>query len=184
MGATDAQKTAGAATGVPTITEDDRRAIREFNSAIRAFESLYDTRAHDLGMPAGTFDVLYALYAEGQGCSQRVLCDRCYANKQTVNSTVQRLRREGLVRMEPGPGRQTRVFLTDEGQRVAQAAIGPVVDAELAVMGEMSRGGRETFLALLRRYVTSMRERFERMGVPAAIRDRGADDGASDDARA
>jgi DNA-binding MarR family transcriptional regulator len=114
------------------ITEGQRRTLREWNNAIRRVDGEYDRVARVAGLSPNAFDILYTLYAEGEGCSQRELCERCYSNKQTVNSTVHRLAEQGVVSLGRTGSRSSCVELTPQGRRLAEAVVDPVARAELA----------------------------------------------------
>ncbi len=130
------------------ITEGQRRTLREWNNAIRRVDGEYDRIARVAGLSPNAFDILYTLYAEGEGCSQRELCERCFSNKQTVNSAVHRLAEQGVVSLGRTGSRSSCVELTPQGRRLAEVVVDPVARAELASLesrrlarDELARGG-------------------------------------------
>ena len=132
--------------------EATRQDVIQVNELDKSISALYDRVAAASGLPDATFDILYALTAYGDGCSQRELCDRCWIGKQTVHSAIGRLAKRGLLSIEPGRGRATRVVLTAEGRALAEAKVSPIVEAETRALSDFGQAEREQALHLLERY--------------------------------
>ncbi len=109
---------------------DVRELQDAFDRDIKAIDEAYERAAKRSGLSPASFDILYALYAYGDGCTQKDLCARCFDGKQTINSAVHRMVREGLLSLEAGRGRSTSVYLTDAGRASAAQSIVPVMTAE------------------------------------------------------
>lgn len=124
--------------------------------AMKSTDDAYVRVARKLGLSESAFDILYALAIDGEGCTQAHLCEISYSNKQTVNSSIHKLEREGIVRLEPGIGRSTLVFLTDAGRRLVEEKIKPVVDAELAALEAVPPVQRTALLDALERYTEAL----------------------------
>lgn len=127
-----------------SVTRAQRRLLRMFNDIERSLDGAYAGVAARWGISDSAFDILYTLIAEGDGCTQRELCDRCFCNKQTVNSSVHRLVGQGLLSVTRHEGgRTSEVRLTPEGEEFARQVMAPVVSAELAFIRDIARGAGE-----------------------------------------
>ena len=91
--------------------------------------------------------VLWTLTELGEGCAQRDICRQFALTKQTVHSSVQKLAKEGLLSLRPGPGREVQVFLTESGQALIREKILPLKQAEEAAYLRM---GGEKLAEMLR----------------------------------
>ena len=90
-----------------------RAAYERVNRILRRFDRAYSSAATQVGLSDSALDVLWALYDAGEGCLQRDICAFSCLGKQTVNSSVHKLVKEGMLRLEPAQaGRGMRVFLT------------------------------------------------------------------------
>jgi DNA-binding MarR family transcriptional regulator len=71
------------------------------------------------GVVPGQFAQLLALFEE-DGLTQRDLCDRVRIEQATMANTLQRMERDGLVRVVPDPDdrRRVRVYLTDRARAI------------------------------------------------------------------
>jgi len=141
------------------------QALQEFNRIYKEMNELYHEFARNLQLSDSAFNILYALCVLGDGCLQRDVCAMSAISKQTVNSSVRRLERAGLIYFKPGRGRDMHMFLTEAGRQLAEEKIRPVLAAECAVFAAMEPEQRETLLALNRAYLTQLRQTAEQAGL-------------------
>ena len=144
--------------------EATRLDVIQVNELDKSINALYDHAGAASGLPDATFDILYTLVLYGDGCSQRELCDRCWIGKQTIHSAIGRLVKRGLLSIEPGRGRATRVVLTPEGRALAEAKVSPIVEAEMRALSEFSQAEREQAHHLLARYHDALAREFAAIG--------------------
>ena len=85
---------------------------RRLNNLEKDIDSIFTRAAVHVGLSDSAFDILYALEAYGDGCSQKDLCERCWMGKQTINSSIKRLCEQGILEKTAGPGRTTTISLT------------------------------------------------------------------------
>lgn len=146
------------------MTTDLMALQRAIDAASKRIDEAYHRAARAAGLSDSSFDILYALHVAGEGCSQRRLCELCFTGKQTVNSAIKRLQDEGTLRVEPGTGRMTRIFLTQQGRRIVAERIAPIIDAELAALTTIPSGQRATLVSALTTYSTALSSEFDAIG--------------------
>ena len=74
------------------------RAYEAFDSFWREQNQLYRDVATSFGISESAFSILYAIFLAGEkGISQRDICVQMCIGKQTVNSSIHKLEREGVV---------------------------------------------------------------------------------------
>lgn len=157
------------------LVDDVRSSIgdaRRLNLYFEELNSLYNGISRNLGVSNNTFNILYALLseenltsatgdtAEPQGLSQKQIGDMAFIPKQTVNYSVKQLRKQGLVREEPITGRESRLYLTDEGRDLARKCILPVVEAECKAIEAFDEDQRCAALDLFGAYIAELRRTF------------------------
>lgn len=98
------------------------RVYEALDSFWREQNQLYRDVATSFGISESAFDILYAIYLAGEsGISQRDICVQMCIGKQTVNSSIHKLEREGVVVLESGPGRRGLLaHLTPVGLELAE----------------------------------------------------------------
>lgn len=82
-----------------------------------------------------------------------------FISKQTVSSSIRKLKREGLIRLVPGRGREMQIFLTDSGRKLVEEKIVPIVNMENAAFLEMTSEESRELLRLTEKYISCLRKR-------------------------
>ena len=138
------------------------RAYEAFDSFWREQNQLYRDVATSFGISESAFSILYAIFLAGEnGISQRDICVQMCIGKQTVNSSIHKLEREGVVELKSGPGRRGLLaHLTPVGLELAERTIVPMIEAELAALREFDDWELELSLLLGRRYTDALRSHF------------------------
>lgn len=138
------------------------RAYEALDSFWREQNQLYRDVATSFGISESAFDILYAIYLAGEsGISQRDICVQMCIGKQTVNSSIHKLEREGAVVLEGGAGRRGMLaHLTPAGRKFAERTVVPMIEAELAALREFDDSELELSLLLGRRYTDALRAHF------------------------
>lgn len=138
------------------------RAYEALDSFWREQNQLYRDVATSFGISESAFSILYAIFLAGEkGISQRDICVQMCIGKQTVNSSIHKLEREGVVVLKSGPGRRGLLaHLTPVGFEFAERTVAPMVEAELAALREFDDRELELSLLLGRRYTDALRSHF------------------------
>ncbi|MCI9468187.1 MAG: winged helix-turn-helix transcriptional regulator [Oscillospiraceae bacterium] len=136
-------------------------ALQDFNHNFKALTDVYHTIAKKLSLSDSEFDVLYALYILGEGCTQKAICDYAWVSKQTIHSAVRKLEQQGALRLERGQGREARVFLTDAGRKLVDAKIPPVVAAEEKAIQDTDGYIRFVMKGVIEEFTDSLRQSAE-----------------------
>ena len=105
--------------------------LAQLNAVHREMDEVYHQTAKALGFSDGAFWILYAVReADGQ-LTQRELCDRMFMPKQTVNSALKKMEREGVLELRPAENRRgKRVFLGEKGRSLAERTVDALFAAE------------------------------------------------------
>ena len=148
-------------TGV-SVPGNIARAYEALDSFWREQNQLYRDVAASFGISESAFNILYAIYLAGEkGIAQRDICMQMCIGKQTVNSSIHKLEREGVVALKSGLGRRGLLaHLTPVGLELAERTIIPMIEAELAALREFDDRELELSLLLGRRYTDALRSHF------------------------
>jgi len=120
------------------------KEMREYCRIYKELSEVYHMIALRLGMSDSVFDILYAVYVLGEGCTQKDIGKYACATKSTIHSAVHKLERDGILRLERRNARESRVFLTPAGRALVDRKIARVVDME-----ERAFGGTAPLLRIL-----------------------------------
>lgn len=131
--------------------------VRELYGVFRQIDEFYHEVAAAQGLSDSAYTVLQTVLVQGEGCTQTEICRRTFLNKQTVNSSVRKLREDGILRLEKGRGREAGLYLTERGARVVRERVLPLEEAERRAFAGMSAGDRADILRLTRLYLDAIR---------------------------
>lgn len=133
--------------------------LREFSHLYKKMEELYHSLSLKIGLSDSAFSILYTICEGGDGCSQTYICGQICASKQTINSAIQKLERQGLLCLRKGEnGRERRIYLTEAGRKLVRERIHPIMAMEDRAFVRMPREERAELLRLTRKYAMAMLE--------------------------
>ena len=123
----------------------------------RLVRTLADAELAEVGVAAPACGVLLRL-AGDDGLTQAEIARRQRVEAPTMCRTVDRLVRDGLVERRPDPGdrRATRVHLTADGRRAADAGAAVVHDIETRAFTGLDAAERATLADLLGRVIETL----------------------------
>lgn len=144
--------------------------IRALNAALTQLYKKEDELYHRYSVYCGLSDpalwVLYTLYEEEDRIlTQNDLVALWSFPKQTVNYTVSGLVQDGLLRLEQLPGGRNRkaVLLTEEGERMCEEKILPLLLAEERSLLCLSEEEQELLIRLNQKQCTAFEAEIEQL---------------------
>ena len=145
------------------MTEKTNELLRNFNRIDKEFNDIYHEVAVKMGISDSAFSIFYILHDLGDGCLQKDICYEAFANKQTVNSSIRKLEREGYLYLKHGRGRDKHIFLTETGRQFVERYIVPVVQKENAAFTALQPEEQEELLRLTKIYIESLKEKLNEL---------------------
>ncbi|MFR6313243.1 MAG: MarR family winged helix-turn-helix transcriptional regulator [Ruminococcus sp.] len=104
-------------------------------------------------------DIYYTLCVLGDGCLQRDICNLALTSKQTINSALKKMEKQGFLWLEAGKGREKHIHLTPAGKKIQEHRVRPIYLAEQAVLAEMGDPEQTQLIALLEKYIRLLQQR-------------------------
>lgn len=143
--------------------KNTNKRLSEYNRIIKKNDELYHNMAKNFGMPDCAFWILYMLREEKKYLTQCSICDALYQPKQTVNSALKKLEKDGYITLEGTGGRNGKqINLTVKGIGLASQTVDRVIDLEKKALGGLTIEEQKTFLSLFNKYTdlleTNMQE--------------------------
>ena len=137
--------------------------IQRFNHLIGEIEAVYHEIAWKQGLSDSVFEILYTICNYGDSCMLKDICHKIGLSKQTVNSALRKLEKEGIVYLELADARHKRVYLTEEGKDLARRTALRVIDAENDILASWKQEDVETYLTLTKRYLLAFQEKAQNL---------------------
>lgn len=137
------------------------RYLKEFNRLHREMEQIYHGLAVKAGMSDSAFIIFYTIVELKEGCLQKDIADWCSLSRQTINSSIQNLRKQGYISIDSSRGREKEIFLTKAGKQLVEKKIFPIMEMEQSVFEEMSFLDCQKMLELMDGYVRKFKKKAE-----------------------
>lgn len=127
------------------------------NHAARLLARQLDAGLTPLGLSTGPFPLLLHLW-EQDGLTQKALVERLGYEQPTVAATLSRMERDGLVERRPDPqdGRAQRIWLTERGRSLQNAAEAEAEAVNGRALAGLSPQEAGQFVEMVRRVVNSL----------------------------
>lgn len=135
--------------------------IRHYNCVVNEINAIYHNAALRMGISNSVQSILYVICENGSSCPQSEIYKQTGIRRQTINSAIRKLEQEGLVRLEPGQGRNTIVRLTGAGETVADRVARPILQIENEIFGAWTSEELRLYQDLTERYRDALKQKLE-----------------------
>ena len=133
--------------------------MKRCNHLLGEIEAVYHEIALKFGLSDSTMIILYTICDEGDKCLLKDICRRSGLSKQTVNSALRKLEKEGIVRLEAAGARSKNVCLTEKGKDLAKGTAVRVIEAENEILASWGQEDVEKYLELLEHFLRDLTEK-------------------------
>lgn len=146
------------------MDSDVKKKLEANKRQVQELTGVYRSAISRLGNSENEFWVWYTLIAMDGEHSQQDICSRWLIPKQTVNTIVAHMVKNGLAFLEVEPGTRNRkiIRLTDKGRAYGEKMVRPVSDAENRAFNRLPESDRIAGMAALDRYISILKEEIEK----------------------
>jgi hypothetical protein len=137
--------------------------IEKYNCVMNEIQSIYHDAAMRAGISNSIQNILYVICENGDRCLQSEIYKQTGISRQTINSAIRKLEKDGIVYLEQGQGRNTIVCLTDEGEAVADQKVRPIIRIENEIFDEWTEEESRLYQELTERYRDSLKKKLEEL---------------------
>ena len=108
----------------------NHKKVKRYNCVMNNSNSIYHDAAMRMGISNSAQSILYVICENGDCCLQSEIYKQTGISRKTINSSIRKLEKEGIVYLEQGPSCNTTVCLTDTGKEVANQKARPIIRIE------------------------------------------------------
>lgn len=133
--------------------------LKRFNYLFGETSLAYHELNRKLGLCDSTASILYAVLEYG---GRRLLTEICRfsgLSKQTVNSAIRKLEREGVVYLEKADGKNKMVCLTESGKALAECTAGRILAAEDEIFASWPREDVRQYFAYSEAFLKALQKK-------------------------
>lgn len=149
------------------MTRKDEQAekLNQLNKKYKEMDSIYHNVALKFGISDSVFWILYAISETNGAVTQSELCNDWSYSKQTINSSISNLVRNGFLRRSAEKDGRKKILLslTGKGQEFVKKTIDCVKVAELEAYRDLSENEQRQFLDLTEKYLENFRKEIEKI---------------------
>ena len=144
--------------------EDIKAIFTQMGMQESLFEALYSRVASAFGLTTCEMWIYYFLLIEENGITQRDICSQMSFKKQTVNSAVAKLVKNGMLILSitDGNSKNKILMLTPEGREFAQRTVSQLLEAELKAAKKFGSKKLISFCKLRDEYYGTLLQEFEK----------------------
>ena len=141
------------------------KRYQEFISASKEIDDVYHMLALKFGLSDSAMWILCTMREANRELTQSEIAQEMSMSRQTVNSTIKNLEKQGYLRLEvvSGDRRNKILSFTEEGETFVKRTVDRVLSLEHQVFENLEVEEQEKITQILRKYTRFMRERAEKI---------------------
>lgn len=140
------------------------KEMKRLNHLTGEIEAVYHKMSLKLELSDSAMVILYTICNNGDSCLLQEICRLSGVSKQTINSAIRKLEREGIVYLESIGAKNKNVCLTDAGKKLAERTALRVIEAENSILDSWKEEDVEMYLRLTEQYLDAIRKKAEQIG--------------------
>lgn len=146
---------------IKIMAENIKSETRRYNHIISEIDAIYHEIALKQGFSDSAMSVLYTLADNDGTCLISELVKQSGINKQTINSALRKLEKDGIVYLEAAGGKSKRILLTEKGTSVVHETVDKVIAMENKIYGSWLPEEWSVYVELTERYLRELRKEIE-----------------------
>lgn len=131
------------------------------NHFISEINAAYHEYALKMGLTDSEAMILYTVCYYGDSCLLRDIVKLSGINKQTINSALRKMEKNGFVILREYNGRNKSVHLTESGKALAERTVAKEIQIENEIYQEWTQAEQDLFVALMQRYSDAFKRKTE-----------------------
>ncbi|MBO5199432.1 MAG: winged helix-turn-helix transcriptional regulator [Lachnospiraceae bacterium] len=142
------------------MAESNKKWVVRRNQLKFSYEALYREVAAYFNLPPTAVWILYTLMDTDGEIAQQDLGEQWNFPKQTINSVIQNLNRDGYLTLTVIPGTRNRkaIRLTEQGKELANQTAKLLAEAEERAAAHLTEEERTQYLSLSAKFYNSLIE--------------------------
>lgn len=141
------------------------KRYQEFISASKEVDDLYHMLALKFGLSDSAMWILCTMREVNRELTQSEIAQEMSMSRQTVNSAIKNLEKQGYLQMVPVPGdrRNKTLSFTEKGEAFVKNTVDRMLDLEHQVFAKLEVKEQEQITEILRKYTRYMKEGAEKI---------------------
>lgn len=141
------------------------KRYQEFISASKEVDDVYHMLALKFGLSDSTMWILCTMREAKRELTQSEIAQEMSMSRQTVNSAIKNLEKQGYLRLEAvsGDRRNKILSFTEEGEAFVKKTVDRMLSLEHQIFANLEVEEQEQLTRILRKYIRYMKEEAEKI---------------------
>lgn len=135
--------------------------VKYLNTMLCEIDKLYQSLLLSKNLSDSEYVVLFAILELGEGCLQKDIADNSFINKKTINATIKKLEKNGLISMKAGKYPNMHIYLTKNGKNFIEENIIPIINIENKVLENMTDLEFKNLAETYSKYISIFKEQLK-----------------------
>ena len=135
--------------------------VQALNRMLCNIDNAYQLLLQKKNLSDSDYAILFAILELGEGCLQKDISNVSYISKKTINTTIKKFERDGIITLEAGKYPNMHIHFTDKGKKYIEDNIVPLINFENKFMDGIPDSEYEHMTELYLKYVKIFRQSVE-----------------------
>ena len=126
--------------------------VKYLNNMLCEIDNLYQTLIQSKSLSDSEYVVLFSIMELGEGCLQKDIAKNSLINKKTINSTIKKLEKNGIIELRAGKYPNMHIYLTEFGKKYMNDNVIPIIEIENQVIGSVPDSDFDNFIETYSKY--------------------------------
>jgi DNA-binding MarR family transcriptional regulator len=135
--------------------------VKSLNNMLCNIDNAYQMLLQSKNLSDSDYAILFAILELGEGCLQKDISSASYISKKTINTTIKKFERDGLIELRAGKYPNMHIYFTQNGQKYIEENIIPLIDFENKFMEDIPDKEFEHMAELYLKYIKIFKQKVE-----------------------
>lgn len=131
--------------------------LKQLNAMLSELDNIYQSLLKANNVSESEYIVMFTIKELGEGCYQKDISMASLISKKTVNSTIKKFEKDGLIELKAAKYPNMQIFLTDKGRDFLEKYIIPIIEVENNVLENMTDNEFEFLCTFYKIYIKSFK---------------------------
>lgn len=137
--------------------------VKRFNYLMNEIDTAYHEAALKLGLSDSASMILYTICNLGGSCLLSDIYGLSGISRQTLNSALRKLEKDGIVSLAASDGKKKTVSFTDKGRELAQRTAVRLIGIENEIFAAWPKEEQDLYLSLTQKYLDAFRAKISKI---------------------
>lgn len=137
------------------------RKVKSLNRMLCNIDNAYQLLLQSRNLSDSDYAIIFAILELGEGCLQKDISSSSYMSKKTINTTIKKFERDGIIELKAGKYPNMHIHFTQKGKDFINENIAPLIEFENRFMEDIPDREFEHMTDMYFKYIKIFKEKVE-----------------------